>query len=134
MVTQGEDEQSVEHVQRSQPTRIKLSVGEERLHEDEQEESHRQSEDCSSHSANDCGDEHQDRDEMEDEEAPRPVQLHAFAAQDAKAGEEELDRNGENEQPGKPDERLSRYIHRQALAVRLRKCVLCDVVLNMASP
>jgi hypothetical protein len=45
MVTKGEDEQSVGHVQRSQPTRIKLSVGEERLHEDEQEESHRQSED-----------------------------------------------------------------------------------------
>jgi hypothetical protein len=28
MVTEGEDEQSVEHVKRSQPTRIKLRVGE----------------------------------------------------------------------------------------------------------
>jgi hypothetical protein len=36
MVTKGEDEQGIEHVQRSQPTRIKLRVGEERLHEDEQ--------------------------------------------------------------------------------------------------
>jgi hypothetical protein len=107
MVAKGEDEQGVEHVQRSQPTRIKLGVGEERLHEDEQEEKRRQSEDGPSHSANERGDEHQDRDEVEDEEAPRPVQLHAFAAQDAKAGEEELDRNGENEQPSKSHEDLA---------------------------
>ena len=42
---------------------------------------------------------------MEDEEAPQTVRLYAFAAQDAEAREEELDRNGENEQPGKYDER-----------------------------
>ena len=34
------------------------------------------------------------------------MQVHAFAAQDAEAGEEELDRNSENEQPGQPDEDL----------------------------
>ena len=52
---------------------------------------------------------------MEDDEAPLPVRLHALAAQDTKAGEEELDRHSENKQPGKPDENLARYI---ALALR----------------
>ena len=48
---------------------------------------------------------------MEDDEAPPPMRLYAFAAQDTKAGEEKLDRNSENEQPGKPDEQLARHIH-----------------------
>jgi hypothetical protein len=54
---------------------------------------------------------HQDRYQMEDDEAPLPVRLQAFAAQYAEAREEELDRNGENEQPGEPDEDLARRIH-----------------------
>jgi len=33
-----------------------------------------------------------------------------LSAQDTKAGEEKLDRNSENKQPGKPDEDLARYI------------------------
>jgi hypothetical protein len=111
MVTEREDEQGVEHVERSEPTRIELRVGEERLHEDEEEENHCQSQDCASHTADDRGDEHQDRYEVENDEAPQPVGLHAFAAEDTKAGEEELDRNSEDEEPGKPDERLARHIH-----------------------
>ena len=61
MVTKGEYEQSVEHMKRPQPTRIELRVGEERLHEDEQEEKHCQDDDGPPHAANDRGDEHQDR-------------------------------------------------------------------------
>jgi hypothetical protein len=98
-------------VQRSQPARIKLRIGEERLHKHEQEENHRQSEDAPPHAADDRGDEHQDRYEVQDDEAPLPVRLYALAAEDTKAGEEELDRNGENKQPSKPDEKLARYIH-----------------------
>jgi hypothetical protein len=111
MVTKGEDEQGVEHVERSQPTRIELRVGEERLHENQQEENRCQSQDGPSHTADDGGDKHQDRYEVEDDEAPQPVRLDAFAAEDTKAGEEELDRNSEDKEPGKPDEQLARRIH-----------------------
>jgi hypothetical protein len=107
----GEDEQSVEHVQRSQPLRMKLRVGEERLHKHEQEQNHGQCEDVPPHSADDRGNEHQDRYEVEDDEAPLPVRLHAFAAEDTKACEEELDRNSKDKQPSKPDEELARYFH-----------------------
>ena len=111
MVTKGEDKQRVEDVQRSQPPRIELRIGEERLHKHEQEENHRQSEDIPPHSADDRGDEHQDRYEVQDDEAPLPVGIEAFAAEDTKASEEELDRNSENKQPSQPDEELARYIH-----------------------
>jgi hypothetical protein len=111
MITKGEDEQSVEHVQRSQPLRMKLRVGEERLHKHEQEQNHGQGEDIPPHSADDRGNEHQDRYEVEDDEAPLPVRLHAFAAEDTKASEEELDRNSKDKQPSKPDEELARYFH-----------------------
>ena len=98
-------------MQRPKPTRVQLRVGEDRLHEHEQEEHHCQGKDGPSHAADDRGDEHQDRYQVQYEEAPQTVRLYAFAAQDPEAREEELDRNGENEQPGKYDERPSRYIH-----------------------
>jgi hypothetical protein len=112
IVTKGEDEQSVEHVERPKPTRVKLRIGEDRLDEHEQEEQHCQADDRPPHAPDDRGYEHQDRDDMEDEEAPRSMRFHTFAAQDTKACEKKLDRNGENKQPSKPDERLSPYIHR----------------------
>jgi hypothetical protein len=112
VVTQSEDEQSIEHVERPEPTRVELRVGEQRLQEDEQDEPHREGDDGSPHTTDDRGDEHQDRYEVQDEEAPHPVRLHALSSQDPEAGEEELDRNGEDEQPGKPDEELAPYVHR----------------------
>lgn len=69
------------------------------------------------HATDDRDDEHQYRYEVEDEEAPLPVRLRAFAAQDAKAGEEKLDRNRKNEQPGKPDEELARDIQMYVLQI-----------------
>jgi len=45
---------------------------------------------------------------MEGEEAPQPVRLQAFAAEDTKAGEEKLDRHSEDKEPGKPGELLGR--------------------------
>ena len=57
---------------------------------------------------------------MEDDEAPLPVCLQAFAAQHAEACEEELDRNGENEQPGEPDEGLART----SILMRPSSCLL----------
>ena len=77
-----------------------------------------------SHAADDRGDEHQDRYQVQYEEAPQTVRLYAFAAQDPEAREEELDRNGENEQPGKYDERPSRYIHPISLRKSYPQCVL----------
>ena len=74
-------------------------------------EGHCQDDDSSPHAAHDRGDEHQDRYEVEDEEAPQPVRLDAFAAEDTKAGEEKLDRNSEDKQPGKPAEQPARHIH-----------------------
>jgi hypothetical protein len=124
MVTKGEDEKSVEHMQRPQPLRMKLRVGEERLHEDEQEENHCQDDDGSPYAADDRGDEHQDRYEVEDEEAPQPVRLHAFAAKDTKAGEEKLNSNSEDKQPGKAGENLARHIHMRPPQIdrRLNSC------------
>ena len=119
-VAKGEDEQSVEHVQRPQPTRIKLRVYEERLQKHEQEECQRQADDGPAHAANDRGEEHQDRYEVEDDEPPLPVRFQAFAAQDAKAGQEKLDCNGENKQPGEPDEDLARHTQLRVLR-RLNK-------------
>ena len=39
------------------------------------------------------------------------MRLQALAAQYAEAREEELDRNGEDEQPGESDEDLARHTH-----------------------
>jgi len=85
MVAEGEDEQSVEDVERPKPTRVELRVGEERLQKHEQEQRRRQAENCAPHAADDRRDEHQDRYEVEDDEAPLPVRLQAFAAQYAEA-------------------------------------------------
>jgi hypothetical protein len=63
--------------------------------------------DSSAHAPDDRSDEHQDRYEVEDEEAPLPMRLHALASQDSEASEQELDRNSENEQPSEPDEELA---------------------------
>lgn len=45
---------------------------------------------------------------MQHEEAPLSVGLEAFATEDAQAGEEELNRDGDNEQPGESGEDLAR--------------------------
>jgi len=74
---------------------VKFSVSEERLKEHEQEESYRQSDEVPTHATNDRGNQHQDRDQMEDDEAPLPVRLDALPAQYAETGEQKLDRHCE---------------------------------------
>ena len=109
MVTNCEDEQGVEHVERPEPTRVEPLVREDRLQEDQQEDHHRKADDRPAHLCDDRGDQHQDRYEMQNEEAPLSVGLEAFATENAQAGEEELNRDGDNEQPGEPGEDLARH-------------------------
>jgi hypothetical protein len=114
ILTKREDEQRVEHVERSKPIGVDLRICEQRLQKHEKKERHGKADYGPPNAADDRGGEHQDRNQVKDDEAPLPVRLQAFAAQDAKAGQEKLDNNCENEHPRKSDEDPARHMHRSS--------------------
>ena len=94
-------------MERLEPLGVEVGSSEERLEEHQHEDADRHTDDRPTYPTDDGSDQHQDGDEMQHDEAALSMWFQALAAEDPEAGEEEPDRHGQYELPGKNQEHFS---------------------------